>query len=220
MNNFQLYQLLNLVANKDVYSNWLKPEEFDLALKSGNVRLMRDRLGLPERYRPGTFQAGGSGSRVLETDLTPFLVIGTDLGPVEQVVTLTRWYYINDFYTKDSLEPEIISQQELGSRINHPILIANDRYPWAIIVKKGLKVYPKSLTKVTVSYYRYPVDPAFVTTVDDEGNLVYDEDASVELEWRDENKIDILHLIMQAAGINIERPDLEAYAQKLVEGGK
>ena len=220
MNNFQLYQLLNLVANKDVYSNWLKPEEFDLALKSGNVRLMRDRLGLPERYRPGTFQAGGSGSRVLETDLTPFLVTGTDLVPVDQVVTLTNWYYINDFYTKDSLDPEIISQQELGSRVNHPIRIATNKYPWAIIIKEGIKVYPAIVDKVTVSYYRYPVDPVFVTTVNDEGEIVYDVANSVELEWRDENKIDILHLIMQAAGINIERPDLEAYAQKLVEGGK
>lgn len=211
------------VAGKDVYSNWLKPSRFDLELKRGNIRLMRDRLGLPERYEPGTMKAGGSASRIVETDLAPFLVdIPTAGIPVSnQKVTLANWYYINDFYTEKSLDPEIISQQELGSRINHPVRVATEEYPWAVVMKEGLKIYPSTIDKVFVSWYRYPKEPVFATTVNTAtGSLEYDTTNSVELEWRDENKLDILHLIMQTMGISIERPDLEGYAQKLVEGGK
>lgn len=210
--------MLHLVANKDVNSNWLTPEQFELELKKGNIRLMRDRLGLPERYQPGTMQAGASGSTTLEDDLMPFLVL-KDEALTNQETNLTDWYYINDFYTALSVFPEIISQQELSGRIKSPIRVATEKYPFAIRTNKGLKVWPNTVAQITVSYYRKPANPTFNTTVDPlTGFLQYA--SSTELEWRDENKIDILYLIMQDMGVNIEKQDLAQLGTKLVEGGK
>lgn len=222
MNNFQLYETLHVAANKDVYSNWLRPARFELELKKENVRLMRTSLGLPERYQPGAINKGASMSRTIEADLSPFLMFSNDGYSVSnQLITLDNWYYINDFYTEESLDPEIISQQELGGRIHHPIRIATAKYPWAVIVKEGLKVYPDTISKAWVSWYRYPVEPVFATRVNETtGALEYDAVNSVDLEWREESQYDILYAIMQTMGVNIERPDLEALAQKLVEGGK
>lgn len=218
MTNWDLYELLHIVANKDVKSNWLTPEQFEAELKAKNIRLMRDRLGLPERYQPGTAQAGASGSTVLENDLMPFLKNST-VNLTNQETNLSDWYYINDFYTPLSVFTEIISQQELSGRIRNPIRVASEKYPFATRTTKGLKVWPSTITQITVSYYRKPVEPTFVTTVNPTtGFLEYS--ASVELEWRDENKIDILNLIMQDMGVNIEKQDLAQLAQKLVEGGK
>lgn len=218
MTNWDLYQLLNLVANKDVASNWLTPEQFELELQAKNLRLFRDRLGLPERYQPGTTQAGASGTTVIENDLMPFLIV-KEVNVVNQETVVSDWYWINDFYTEQSLFPEIISQQELGTRVNSPIRIATEEYPWAIRVNAGLKIYPASITKATLSYYRQPATPTFNTTVNTvTGYLEYAP--STELEWRDENKLDILHLIMQDMGVNVEKQDLSQLAQKLVEGGK
>ena len=210
--------LMHLIANKEVYSNWFSPEQFGLELKAKNIRLMRDRLGLPERYKPGTFQAGASASRVIESDLDPFLVI-KETPLTAQVTNLNDLYFMNDFYTDESISPEIISQQELSGRIRHPIRIANAKYPYAINISKGLKVYPDTISKITVNYYRKPLTPTFLTTVDVNGDLVYNP-SSVELEWKDENKLDILHLILEDVGVNIERQEVSALAQKLVEGGK
>lgn len=218
MNNWDLYNLLHLVANKDVNSNWLTPEQFELELQAKNIRLMRNLLGLPERYQPGTMQAGASGSTTLEDDLMPFLVLKTE-NLVNQETNLTDWYYVNDFYTSLSVFPEIISQQELSGRIRSPIRVATEKYPWAIRTQKGLKVWPDTVTQITVSYYRKPATPTFNTTVDPgTGFLQYS--ASTELEWRDENKMDIVYMIMQDMGVNVEKQDLSQLAQKLVEGGK
>lgn len=218
MTNWDLYELLHLVANKDVKSNWLTPEQFEAELKAKNIRLMRDRLGLPERYQPGTAQAGASGSTVLENDLMPFLKL-VNATVTNQETNLTDWYYINDFHTTLSIFTEIISQQELSGRINSPIRVASERYPFAVRINKGLKIWPNTIAQVTVSYYRKPVEPTFNTTVNPTtGFLEYA--ASTELEWRDENKLDILYLIMQDMGVNIEKQDLSQLAQKLVEGGK
>ena len=220
MNNWQLYNLLHLVANKDVYSNWLTPEQFELELISKNIRLMRNILGLPERYQPGTMQAGASASRTIEIDLLPFLINGTE-SVSNQKTSLTDWYYINDWYTDNSKSAEIISQQELGMRINHPIRKATIKYPFATIVAEGLKIWPASISEINISYYKNPATPSFVTQVNtSDGSLEYNETSSTELEWADHNKLDILYMIMQDMGVNIERQDLEQLASKLVEGGK
>ena len=220
MNNYQLYELLHLVANKDVFSGFLTPAQFELELISKNIRLMRNLLGLPERYQPGTMQAGSSASRTIEIDLLPFLR-NRDVAVSSQETSLSDWYYINDWYTDDSKSAEIISQQELGMRINHPIRKGTIKYPFAIITSNGLKIWPATVSRINISYYRPPNDPLFVTKVSAiTGALEYDELNSDELEWADHNKIDILYMIMQDMGVNIERPDLEQLANKLVGGGK
>lgn len=221
MTNWDLYNLVHAVANKDVYSNWLKPSDFEVFLKTFNIRLLRERLGLPERYQPGTFQAGASASRIIENDTVPFLVNTDNQTVVGGVATMEDWYYINDWYTDGSLSAEIISQQEVGPRINHPQLAPTAQYPFATIVQAGLKVWPTTITSIHVSYYRKPVDPVFVTIIDETtGEMTYDATNSVELEWDNDNKIGIAYSLLQALGINIERADLSQYAQKLVEGGK
>ena len=218
MTNFDLYKLIHLIANKDVYSNWLTPEQFQLELQSKNIRLMRNILGLPERYQPGT-GIGASATRTNEIDLLPFLVV-KEVPLVNQETELPDWYYINDFYTSDSLAPEIISQQELGTRMNNPLRKATKEYPWAIIIENGLKIYPNTVENITVSYYRKPDDPTFITTVDTTtGELEYDED-SEEFEWADHNKLDIAYMILQDFGVNTGRQDVSQLAQKLVETGK
>lgn len=219
MNNFQLYEILHIASNKDVKSNWLTPEQFELELTAKSLRLMRDRLGLPERYQPGTFQAGADASRVIEIDLSPFQEI-KEYDVSEQETNIAGWYYIDTYYTPDSIFPEIISKQELPTRIKHPTKTPTSEYPIAIIVPKGLRLWPTTISKATVIYYRKPEDPVFSTSVNVDGDLVYDSANSVELEWRDENKLDILHLIMQDMGVNIEKQDLQQLATKLVENGK
>jgi len=219
MNLFQLYELLHIAANKDVMSNWLPPEQFQTELLAKNIRLMRDKIGLPERYKPGTFSGGADASRIIETDLVNFYVDSSQT-ITNQESNITDWYYIDSFYTSDSIFPEIISKQELATRINHPTKTPTAEYPAGIVVKKGLKLYPSTITRANIIYYKKPKDPKFVTSVTVDGELVYDATNSVELEWRDECKIDIIHLIMQDLGINIERPDLEQLASKLVETGK
>jgi len=220
MNNYRLYELLHLVANKDVFSGFLTPAQFELELVSKNIRLMRNLLGLPERYQPGTMQAGASASRTIEIDLLPFLK-NRNVVISSQETSLSDWYYINDWYTDDSKSAEIISQQELGMRINHPIRKATIKYPFAIIISKGLRVWPDTVERINISYYRTPEAPTFATKVNaTTGALEYDGSNSNELEWADHNKLDILYMIMQDIGVNIERPDLEQLANKLVETGK
>ena len=218
MTNWDLYILLHTVANRDVYSNWFPVDKFNVELKAKNILHMANRIGLPERYQPGTMRHGASASRKIEKDLLPFYIL-KKLEAVEQEIYVSDFFYIADFYTDESISPEIIAHQEFGQRINHPLRQATAEYPWAVLTQTGLKIYPSTITEAYVIWYRNPQEPNFITTVSSNGELVYDEISSTELEWSDENKLMILHMILQDAGIITEKQDLEQLAQKLTETG-
>lgn len=219
LNLFRLYELLHVAANKDVLSNWLTPEQFQLELEAKSILLMRDKLGLPQRYQPGTFSGGADASRVIESDLTPFYVDQVQT-VTSQETNISDWYYIDTFYTNNSVFPEIISRQEIPTRINHPTKTPTEEYPVGSIIEKGLKLWPSTITSATVVYYKKPKKPVFTTTVNDDGDLVYDATNSTEFEWKDENRLEIIHLIAQDLGVNIEKQELIQLAQKQVETGK
>ena len=220
MTNFELYQLLNFIVNKDVYSKAIAPPQFDLELKSKNLRLMRKRLGLPETYIPGAANEGAGVNQMTDTDLLPFLVEQT-LNPTNGVLVLTDgWYYILDWYTTVSITSDKISYEEVSNRLRNYITAPTLEHPIGYIVKTGLKVYPANLTGATVIYYRKPVTPVFKTVVGSDLKLTYDTVNSVELEWDDGSKLDILNMILQDMGLNIERGDVQQMAAKLIQQGK
>lgn len=221
MTNFDLYKLLNFIVNKDVYSKAIAPPQFDLELKSKNLRLMRKRLGLPETYIPGAANEGAGVTRLTDTDLLPFLVEET-LNPVDGVLVLTTgWYYILDWYTSTSRTSDLISYDEISNRLRNYITAPTELHPAAYIVKTGLKVYPTTIVGATVIYYRKPADPVFTTITNPTTlELEYDAGNSVELEWDDGSKLDILNMILQDMGLNIERGDVQQMANKLIQTGK
>lgn len=222
MTNFDLYKLLNFVVNKDVYSRAITPEQFDLELKAKSPRLMRKRLGLPETYIPGAANEGAGVNRMTDTDLLPFLVEQTIAAPTAGILVLTTgWYYILDWYTATSVTADLISYEEVSNRINNYITKPTTLHPAAYIVPTGLKVFPTNITNAKVIYYRKPVTPVFATTINPVTlRLEYNVAGSVELEWEDGAKLDILSMILQDMGLNIERGDVQQMAAKLIQTGK
>lgn len=221
MDNFDLYKLLNFIVNKDVYAQAVSPGEFDLELKSKNMRHFRKRLGLPETYIPGSANEGANVSRLNEADLLPFLVEETH-APVGGKVTLTvPPYYILDFYTSTSITSDLISIEEESSRRNNYITKPTTAHITGRLVQGGLSVLPNGLGAVKVVFYRKPADPVFATTTDPVTlELEYDAVNSVELEWDDGNKLDVLSMVLQDMGLNIERGDVQQMAAKLIQTGK
>ena len=221
MTNYDLYRLANFIVNKDVYAQSMSSTEFDLELKSKNQRHFRKRLGLPEAFNPGSATEGAGMNRLVESDLLPFLVTETK-NPVAGVVTPTYgWYYMLDFYTADSITSDLLSTEEVSSRINNYILEPTTQHIAAYRVSTGLKVLPSTITGITLIYYRKPIDPVFnIITNPVTLEMSYDVATAIELEWDDGNKLDILSMILQDLGINLQRGDLQQMANKLIQTGK
>jgi hypothetical protein len=226
MTNFDLYKLLNFVVNKDVYAQAMSEGEFDLELKAKNIRHFRSRLGLPEGYKTGAVTQAVETTRINQHDLAPFLITETDGSPKiisvsDGKATISGVSYILDFYTDTSRSSDIISYQEISSRLRDPQTAPTTKDLAAYIIDGGLRVYPSTVTSINVIYYREPITPVFmVLTNSTTLEMEYDSASSTELEWDDGNKLDIMHMILGDMGINISRAEVSQYATKLVETGK
>lgn len=218
MNGFQLWKLINFIIGKDFYSNRISPEEFDLELKAKNLRLLRKRLGFPESYTPGQTMAGVDTTRLSQTDIRPFLK-DEDVNVTDGIVSLDSWFYIEDFFTESSRTSEIISRQEVSNRVRDPQLKPTEKDVVAHLVSKGLKIYPASVRKIHILYIRQPKTPVFAVKTGSDMRPEYDTDASVELEWDDGAKLDILHMILADLGVNTSRSEITNYAETLIKTG-
>lgn len=218
MDNFQLYQLCNLVVNKDIYANAMSDTEFDLQLKAKNLLLFTSKL--PSQKSVDTQSAGTGVTRASQHDLSPFLVSGTY--PLSSGdVAVAGLYYLEDYWTGTSETSEIISPQEVSARLKSYIKPPSATNMVAYIIEGGFKILSVASGDVQVLGYRLPTTPAFAVTTDpDTLIMTYDSGNSVELEWNDGCKLDILHLILQDMGVSIERQEVTQLANKLIQTGK
>jgi len=218
MTNYDLYRLLNLVINKDVYANAISPTEFDLQLRAKSIILFTSKI--PSEKSINTQQVGVGVSRATQHDLSPFLI---DSGfPVTQsVAVVPGLYYCENFYSDASLTSELISLGEVASRLKSFIKPPSENHLVGYIIPDGLKVLGMASGVINIIGYRLPTDPAFYLTTNPETlDSYYDPIRSRELEWSEGCKLDILYLILQDMGVIIERQEVSQLANKLLITGK
>lgn len=222
MNNFDLYRLNNLIVNKDIYANAMSDSEFDLQLKAKSNLLFTSKL--PSQKSVDTQSAGTGVTRASQHDLSSFLVDPTSAGftiSSTGLVTVEGLYYLEDFWTGASETSEIISLQEVSARLKSFIKPPTAINLVAYIVSVGFKILSVTSGTCFVLGYRLPLVPAFAVTTDPTTLIMsYNSGASIELEWNEGCKLDILHLILQDMGVSIERQDVTQLANKLIQTGK
>lgn len=216
MNNFDLYQLLNLVVNKDVYANAMSDAEFQLQLQAKNIAKFMDEL--PTRKSLDTQSQGSGITRMTQHNLSPF-VIDNDFTMTSGVVPVEGLYYLENFWTTTSKTSEVISFQEAASRIKSYIKPPTATDMVAYIVNGGIKVLNAGAGTVHVLGYRLPATPTFLIETDPV-TLEMTYGTSTELEWNDGCKLDILYMILQDMGVTIERGEVSQLANKLIQTGK
>lgn len=216
MNNFDLYQLLNLVVNKDVYANAMSDSEFQLQLQAKNIAKFMDEL--PTRKSIDGQSAGAGVTRMTQHNLSPF-IIDDDFTITSGVANVSGLYYLENFWSATSKTSEIISFQEAASRIKSYIKPPTTTDLVAYPVDGGLKILNVVSGTIHVLGYRLPTTPTFIVTTN-ETTLEMEYLSSVELEWNDGCKLDILYMILQEMGVTIERNEVSQLANKLIVTGR
>ncbi len=219
MTNFDLYRLLNLIVNKDVYANAMSDSEFDLQLKSKNIQLFR--IKLPSDETINTQQVGTGTTRMTQHDLSPFLIDRKIDVDNTGSVNIDGLSYLENFYSATSLTSEIIAPQEVSARLKSYIKPPTTIDLVGYVVDGGLKLLNVTNGSINIIGYRLPVPPSFKVTTDGLTlEMSYNANDSVELEWNDNCKLEILYLILQDMGVTIERQEVTQLANKIIQTGK
>ena len=219
--NWDLINLVGLVLNKEINGASFTQADFTTMINTQSIRLFNYKLGTrlnsrkfgkPEDYKPGTS----------DDELSPFFrkidkvaVSGTIDMTAENPADIA--YFIPNPFTARGFSK--VTSGELGERLNNAITAPTLTDP--IIVRSGnfkFDVYPSGILGATVAYYKFPT-PALVLLTRNETTLrpEYDSVNSVETEWDDIDKIEICYMILRDAGMNLQRGDVEKYANELVK---
>ena len=246
LTNGDLYSIFLYVLNKESLSGYARPEDFGLQLKKNNVLLLRELLGLSNDY--GILQylsKQQKGYSTLLDDKTNIFKKEIPLTFSGGYADIPADYFNYDGLMVDDAYDgvEILFSGEVAHRINNPIDSPTAEFPIATFVGSKIKMYPSTITSADLTYYANPTEPIFDYYIDVNGNIQYldagetytlqageigsggettgdVESASVELTWRDTEKIDILWMILKDAGINVLRSDITQYASVEQQMGK
>lgn len=105
-----------------------------------------------------------------------------------------------------------LTHSQLSQRRNSALVPPTAAYPVCAFYKDYIQFYPIDITNVVMTYLKKPVQPFYATTIVS-GRAVYDDAASVDIEWNDIDAVKVVTKAMTILGINLDNQLLVQYAE-------
>jgi hypothetical protein len=235
-----MYDLVNLIVNKDFSGNVITPDRFNQLIKVVQLDWFRNKYGLPEEYQPGRPIPKEYAEVTLKNmdDLKAFKVFLKNVPLTNGTIPYPANYchraeITNNFTIKidkvDTVLPkgvEILNESQLSSRLGNFTKRPVSRMPIGVLRSDAIYIWPwevsnivpDPITAVDFAYFRYPIDPEFVYAQGD-GFITYDPVNSTECEAPADEHIVLVRMLLSYIGVNLREGDIVAYSeQKLKEG--
>lgn len=116
-----------------------------------------------------------------------------------------RVYYGVDLANDDTLA------ERLNSQVNPPTVTSPVGEQ---VGQKSFRLYPASAYNGNVTYLRRPIKPVFGYNVISGRVVVYNPNASVQLEWEDSVTNQIVAKALSSVGINLTAVEIAQYAEQ------
>lgn len=226
MNNYDILKLARYIAGDRMPGKALSQEMFGLLLDGAQTKHYKRKIGLPEAYQPGIPyppQSYDINQKITE-DMRKFKVMmGDEQAPLMVVKGKAQlpsdYYYVSSItfkHIRNTIvkyrEVEVVNDKQWNERHSSSLINPTFKYPIANFQSGHLRVSPSEIQYLDFIYLRLPVVPE-LKFKNENGIPVYDTERSVELEWDNINKMDILHIVLGDLGINLSKPELLQYSE-------
>jgi hypothetical protein len=173
------------------------PEEFDVRVNFAH------RKNFAMQWDAKNFDALRLFKKASGWDTPPLYVTA---GAKEGYADLPADYFAKDsatvFYGQDERDIEFLDSGEFDNRKRNYIEIPTPEYPIACEQGIRLRVLPKNIQYINLSYFSKPELVHFGYTTS-RGFVEYDPATSVELPWDDEQIINIIMMVLQDLGLEV-----------------
>lgn len=224
----------------------MRINDFNLNLKSANILLLKEKLGLSNDYQLGApISRKQKGLSTISDDEIRQFKTKANISFSSGIGSLPETYFkYDDVRVSGALEPvEVLTSSELSRRINNAIDAPDVLFPAAEILGNQMYIYPTTITTASLIFYRYPVTPALSYYISADGEIVplavgathtigvgevgmngeaegiIVTSTTVENEWGSESGIDLVYIIVKNMGINLSRSDIYTAAGQIKKEG-
>lgn len=244
MNNHDCYQLINFVSNKDRQGSISigKYYVYD-GSKSTKFRLSTifasESRNLFDFYLRRYF-TDWKARQALEPFLDEIDNSSTSGSGSVAYSVMTRPAKIIEARSDQSKFIEVVENRgEWYDRLNKTIKAPSTTYPVMRLKGDSFEIRPTSVSDVDIIYLKYPLDPVIDGYYDSNDNFVYLEEGqtvnfdvesgtaldgtasgsypskTVEMEWDDEEKFEVVGRILADLGVSINKQSLVQYSQMI-----
>lgn len=227
MNLFEQYNLINYIINKEQTGSTFTTDEYNRVVNYNSMKLFKKRIGLPQEYQLQTsyVQQGYAETTRILVDLEDFVQSNTLTYSSGSVNVPDKMLYpISMIYKRrdntcdsgwDNREAELVNHGELAMRLGSKLKEPSFKYP-IYSIKGNIITTEPNLSSTLFTYLREPNSALLATTTNETtGEEEYDEANSVELEWNEMAKLDIMEMILFDVGINLRAAEISQAAQQL-----
>jgi len=235
MTLWNMYELMELILNKDYGGNVLTPERFRQLIKVVNIDKFKKKFGLPEEYQPGrpvpkeyveiTLKNADDLRRFKATPLinTPavagLLPYPEDYAHRDQIIYNDIGGGFFDGVPQDiPRQVEILTETQAAARRSNYTKRPSTTYPIGVMRSAGIQIYPITVTVVDFFYWRFPVEPVFSYN-QYAGYITYNAAASVEYEWPEDEHISLVTMMLGYMGVNMREADIIQYSEMKKQTG-
>lgn len=215
MNLQDVFNELNFYINKFTGSFYTIPE-LENMVDLGNLALYSD---LKPKY---------ATSQLIKDALSPFRatynfttqVSGYVIVPATDYLDLLDIQIYFQISNRTVYYPvKLYNEDERANRLNSQIDPVTITSPIGEqTAPKTFRLYPVGAYNGNVTYLRRPVKPVFGYSVISGRVIVYNQNTSTQLEWRDTDIPSLIIKSLEVAGINLRAEDITAWSQAKSEG--
>lgn len=233
MNISEIFDWVLFLGNKYQAGN-INAVEFNLACKAVTVELFNVKVGLPELYQPGAPyppQAWQVSQKITD-DLQPFIkdaVIDKSSGyfplPSDYAAfsSLSYKYVLND---PNGGQPyseinyiDVVTDAELRVRLADNVIMPTLKYPVATYRSQGILLYPTDISRITLTYLRYPTTPVYGYTITND-EYIYDATTSTQTDFPVTLHSEFAMRVARYMGINIRETEFEQLIESRLSKGQ
>lgn len=216
----EIHNFILLLLNKH-NTGYSTPEEIDSALDRAQMWYFNKLTGHVEEYQPGrpVPRVAYGMTSVVHDHLAPFKSQSTSDSNSSGLVSLGNDYMNIIAVRKNNAMVPIISEDELGIRLESYIFAPSSTEPVALISSKAVQLYPKEThTTLAIDYLERPAKPVFGYTQSGR-TITYNSGTSTQMEWNEPALNAIIMRAVQYLGVNLEDQLAISYSEGKIQQG-
>jgi len=214
MNINEIYKTVAYMVDK-FQGTYLSPDDFNLAVNAAQRQYLNFLTGETAEFNQGVRRTAAGG---FSNDVTTGGSLSNFLKESDLTITSVRR----------------VGADKIYAYVNNPIDAPTASDPIYTEIGSNFKFWPSTLATAKIVYFKKPADAVWAYYVDDSGNAVYvptggtvpsgktliPSTGSVQLEWPENDHMDIIYRTLGIIGINLKDGDLIRVSQTVKNDGQ
>jgi len=217
----KVYSILKFIVRKNQLGS-LSPDDFAYAFNTAQRNYYDFLVGRIEQYQYGraVSRVGLSMTDNVVSRLMPFQKsasvtvtsgLATKPGDFNKMLSL---------YTPNNYRVYRVEENRFSERIQDTIDPVDEANAFYVEQNTNWRIYPTSLTTLTIKYLSVPADIVWAYTIDGSGRPVYDAGNSVQPLWKDNDIDELVGRAAKIVGVSFKEPTLSQFGQGVINTGE